>query len=88
MNQATYGALQAMLAAAKPDTDFAVRAYAASDPADPSVARRLSLSRALAVRSVLIHGGVASPDITVLALGAAPPGANADRVDITMTEPK
>lgn len=98
MNPITYEALQAMISIAKPDTDFSVRAYAAADPSDPSVARRLSLSRALAVRSVLIHGGIASPDITVLALGAppsgagtpnaAPAGASPDRVDITMTEPK
>jgi outer membrane protein OmpA-like peptidoglycan-associated protein len=88
LNPKTYAALQSMLTAAKPDSDFSVRAYAAGDPNDPSVARRLSLSRALAVRSVLIHGGVASPRITVLALGAAPPGAAPDRVDITQTQPK
>jgi outer membrane protein OmpA-like peptidoglycan-associated protein len=92
MNPATYGALESMLSAARPDVDFSVRAYAAGDPSDPSVARRLSLSRALAVRSVLIRGGVASPRITVLALGAAPPtkppGPSPDRVDITETEPK
>lgn len=88
LNQATYAALQSLIAAARPGADFSVRAFAAGDPADPSVARRLSLSRALAVRSVLIHGGIASPQITVLALGAAPPGPAPDRVDVTETEPK
>ncbi len=88
LNPKTYAALQSLLAGARPDSEFSVRAYAAGDPTDPSVARRLSLSRALAVRSVLIHGGIVSPRIIVLALGAAPPGAPPDRVDITETQPK
>lgn len=103
LNPRTYAALQALLAAASPASTFTVRAYAAGRKSDPSFARRLSLSRALAVRSVLIHGGIASPRIAVLALGAAPPaaapppaasphGAAAapvpDRADITETEPK
>ncbi|MDE2335555.1 MAG: OmpA family protein, partial [Rhodospirillales bacterium] len=86
LNPRTYAALQAVLAAARPGTDFTVRAYAAGDPHDPSVARRLSLARALAVRSVLIHGGIASARISVLALGAAPPGAAPDRVDVSETQ--
>lgn len=83
----TYAALQDMAAAAKPAAQFTVRAYAAGKPSDPSHARRLSLSRALAVRSVLIHAGIASPRIAVLALGAAPPGPAPDRVDVTETQP-
>ncbi len=90
LNPTTYGALQAVLAASRPGSDFTVRAYAAGRRSDPSYARRLSLSRALAVRSVLIHGGIASARIALLALGAATKGAAApaDRVDITETEPK
>ena len=40
------------------NTSFNVVAYAAGTPEDPSTARRLSLSRALAVRSALIADGV------------------------------
>src|SRR4029077_2896352 len=39
------------------DTSFNVVAYAAGTPEDPSTARRLSLARALAVRSALIADG-------------------------------
>lgn len=63
-------------------------AYAAGSPDDPSTPRRLSLSRALAVRAVLLHEGIDSPRIYVHALGAADPqpgapAAPADRVDLT-----
>ena len=96
LNPTTYGALRAVLAASHPGSDFTVRAYAAGRKSDPSYARRLSLSRALAVRSVLIHGGIASARIALLALGAAPTASAAatgaaaplDRADITETEPK
>ena len=87
LNPRTYAALQAMVSAATPTAQFTVRAYAAGKPSDPSYARRLSLSRALAVRSVLIHAGIASPRIAVLALGAALPGPTPDRVDVTETQP-
>jgi len=68
-----------------------VTAYAAGSPDDPSTPRRLSLSRALAVRAVLLHEGIESPRIYVRALGASPPagpqpGPEAgppDRVDVT-----
>lgn len=88
LNPTTYAAVQALLAQRTPQSTFTVRAYAAGKASDPSIARRLSLARALAVRSVLIHGGIASPQITVLALGDATGGEAADRADITETEPK
>jgi outer membrane protein OmpA-like peptidoglycan-associated protein len=64
-----------------------VLAYAASKPDDPSTARRLSLSRGMAVRSVLMASGVPSAQIYVRALGSnaqdGPSGPGpADRVEL------
>ncbi len=88
LNPATDAALRALVHAPgrTPQTDFGVAAYAAGAPDDPSAARRLSLSRALAVRSVLINEGVTSVHIYVKALGAPPAEDKpADRVDVTTT---
>jgi type IV pilus biogenesis protein CpaD/CtpE len=63
-------------------TTFNVLAYAAGSANDPSAARRLSLSRGLAVRSALIADGVSSSRIYVRALGSQPGGGPADRVDV------
>ena len=62
-----------------------VKAYAAGQSNNASQARRLSLSRALAVRSYLIDKGIRSTRIDVQAMGA-PENANgpADRVDLTL----
>jgi outer membrane protein OmpA-like peptidoglycan-associated protein len=57
-------------------------AYAAGDEDNASKARRLSLSRALAVRSFLIDQGVRSTRIEVRALGNKVPEGAPDRVDI------
>ncbi len=59
-----------------------VVAYAAGKPDDPSTARRLSLSRGMAVRSVLMDSGVPSAQIYVRALGATPSDGPADRVEL------
>ena len=64
------------------DDRLQLKAYAAANGADASGARRLSLSRALAVRSFLIDKGVRSTRIDVRALGAAADGGAPDRVDI------
>jgi outer membrane protein OmpA-like peptidoglycan-associated protein len=61
-----------------------VTAYAAGTPEDPSTARRLSLSRALAVRSALIANGLSSARIYVRALGAQAGEGPADRVDLSL----
>jgi hypothetical protein len=56
-------------------------------PEDPSSPRRLSLARALTVRSVLIAQGFASTRIYVKALGATTPAlaeGPPDRVDIVV----
>ncbi len=46
--------------------------------------RRLSLSRALAVRSYLMDQGIASTRMDVYARGVQAEGGPADRVDLTM----
>ena len=62
-----------------------VVAYAAGQSNNASQARRLSLSRALAVRAYLIDKGIRSTRIDVQAMGA-PENANgpADRVDLSL----
>lgn len=60
-----------------------VMAYASGHD-DASKARRLSLSRALAVRTYLIEQGVGSTRIDVRALGNNAEGGPADRVDLTV----
>src|ERR1019366_6816770 len=71
LNPATDSALRALVhdAATTPgaSTTFTVTAFAAGTPEDPSTPRRLSLARALAVRSVLINEGIASIRIYVKA---------------------
>ncbi len=57
-------------------------AYASGTPETASRARRMSLSRALAVRSYLIKQGVRSTRMDVRALGNNVAGDPADRVDI------
>ncbi len=59
-----------------------VLAYASGDEDSASKARRLSLSRALAVRSFLIDQGVHSTRIEVRALGNKVPDGPPDRVDL------
>ena len=61
-----------------------VVAYAAGKPDDPSTARRLSLSRGMAVRSVLLDSGVPSAQIYVRALGATASDGPADRVELVV----
>jgi outer membrane protein OmpA-like peptidoglycan-associated protein len=61
-----------------------VLAYAAGKPDDPSMARRLSLSRGLAVRSILLDSGVPSAQIYVRALGATASDGPVDRVELTV----
>ena len=59
-----------------------VRAYASSSGVTESQARRLSLSRALAVRSSLIALGIRSTRIDVRALGSKGQTVPPDRVDL------
>ena len=61
-------------------------AYAGDADTSASAARRLSLSRALAVRSFLIENGVRSTRIDVRALGNKSTEEATERVDITVVE--
>ncbi len=59
-----------------------LKAYADGSDVASSAARRLSLSRALAVRGYLIDAGVSSTRIDVRALGSKFESGPADRVDV------
>ena len=75
------------LATSTPTSDavtFNVTAFATGNRDDPSTARRLSLSRAMAVRSALMSDGIASARIYVKALGEAYGSGPADRADIAV----
>lgn len=76
--------LDAIVRTLTKDDDLRVQlqAYAAGESQNASKARRLSLSRALQVRSYLIDSGVRSTRIDVRALGANVPSGPADRVDV------
>jgi outer membrane protein OmpA-like peptidoglycan-associated protein len=63
---------------------FNVLAYAPGSANDPSTARRVSLSRAMAVRSALVGDGVSSARIYVRALGEQFGSGPPDRVDVTV----
>lgn len=73
-------------AAADPQLRFQLRAYARADGASTSKARRLSLARALAVRSHLMENGIAGNRIDVRALGDSGDGAPRDRVEVRIVE--
>lgn len=90
LNPATETALRTLAHAAPADASFTVTAFATGVPDDPSTPRRLSLSRALAVRSVLIAEGIASVRIYVKAFGGGHEAADgpADRADITVAATK
>ena len=84
LNPVTVNALRAVAGQVKSDPaiDLNLFAYAAGVQDDPSTSRRLSLSRALAARAVLISEGIASTRIYVRALGATPSDGPPDRVDL------
>ncbi len=65
-------------------TTFNVLAYASGDSDDQSVARRLSLARAIAVRAALMADGVPSSRIYLRALGSEAGQGPADRVDLSV----
>jgi outer membrane protein OmpA-like peptidoglycan-associated protein len=77
-------ALDALVAAMAADATARVQlvAYAGAGASGGSAARRLSLSRALAVRAYLIERGVRSTRIDVRALGGKSDGGPPDRVDV------
>lgn len=90
LNPASAEALRAFARAAPAGTVFTVSAFAAAVADDPSTPRRLSLSRALAVRAILLAEGIGSARILVRAQGASQPAIEAgppDRVDVTIPPP-
>jgi outer membrane protein OmpA-like peptidoglycan-associated protein len=62
-------------------------AYASGSADQPSTARRISLSRALAIRAYLIDHGVENLRINVRAEGSKDAGKQADRVDLFIKQP-
>jgi outer membrane protein OmpA-like peptidoglycan-associated protein len=89
LNPGTEKALRTLAQAAAAETSFTVAAFAPGAPEDPSTPRRLSLSRALTVRSVLMEEGIPSVRVYVKALGASHgvEEGPADRVDIILAAP-
>jgi outer membrane protein OmpA-like peptidoglycan-associated protein len=61
-------------------------AYASGKALSPSKARRMSLSRALSVRSFLIENGIRSTRIDVRALGSKTTDKPLNRVDVNIVE--
>ena len=64
------------------DVRITLTAYADSGHATPREARRLSLSRALAIRDYLVAKGISSSRVDVRALGANVHSGDPDRVDV------
>jgi outer membrane protein OmpA-like peptidoglycan-associated protein len=89
LNPATEAAIRELgrTIAADPNAAVNVFAYAAGTSDDPSTPRRLSLSRALAARAVLMSEGVASTRIYPRALGNTPSDGPPDRVDVQQPGP-
>ena len=83
------GTLNELALRMRQDTGLRVQlyAYAEGTAQTASRARRLSLSRALAVRSYLIDRGVRSTRMDVRALGNSVTQGPADRVDIIILQP-
>lgn len=77
----------AVAVSADDDMRIQLRAYAGGDGISASKARRLSLSRALAVRSYLIEQGVQSTRIDVRALGDKTDEEPLNRVDVEVGTP-
>jgi len=86
LSPSSAAAIKQLVASAPPsaNTSFNIAGYAAGTAEDPSTARRLSLSRALAVRSALMADGVSSTRIYVRALGTASGDDPPDRVDLAV----
>lgn len=64
------------------ETRLQVRAYATGEDGSKSSARRISLSRALAVRSYLMDAGIKPTRVDVRALGTETDRSPLDRVDL------
>ncbi len=67
------------------DIRLEIKAYAGTGTGTPGDARRLSLRRALAIRTFLVDRGIESTRIDVKALGDTAPDAPSDRVDLLLS---
>ncbi len=70
----------------EPSLRLQIKAFASGDGRSASQARRVSLSRALAVRAHLLETGVESSRIDVRALGSKVPDDPKNRVDVLVIE--
>lgn len=70
-----------------PTARLQLKAYAGGEDLQANRARRLSLSRALSVRSFLMANGIRSTRIDVRALGNKADGEPLNRVDVVVTDP-
>ena len=70
----------------EPDQRLQLVAYATTASENASVARRLSLLRALEIRNILIEKGVSAATMSVRALGDRVKSDPPDRVDIILTK--
>jgi outer membrane protein OmpA-like peptidoglycan-associated protein len=88
MDQAAREGLQTIAKRLQDNESLRVQllAYAGGEGMSSSQARRLSLSRALAVRSYLIEQGIRSTRMDVRALGNTGKDGPADRVDIRIID--
>ena len=88
LSEPVQGELVALAAGLKDRDELRVQllAYAGGESLSSSKARRLSLSRALAVRSLLIDNGVRSTRIDVRALGNKTTEEPVNRVDVIVAE--
>jgi outer membrane protein OmpA-like peptidoglycan-associated protein len=80
-------ALKAIARSLPPDGVVTVTAFAPGRGDDQSAPRRLSLARAMTVRSVLLHEGIASARVYVRAQGGVPGVAGSGPVDRADVEP-
>ncbi|MBC7634409.1 MAG: hypothetical protein H7251_02280 [Acetobacteraceae bacterium] len=86
LNPITERSIRALVHSAPADARFTLLATAAGKADDASASRRLSLTRGLTVRGVLINEGVAASRIIMRSLAAPPPADEiADRVDIEVS---
>ncbi len=88
LNAATMQALRDFAASLKSDpaARAQIDAYGNGSPDDPSTPRRLSLSRGLAARAVLINAGIPSTRIYVRAIGRPSDDGPPDRTDLTRSD--
>ena len=88
LDQAARAQMQAVTKRLQDNESLRVQllAYAGGEGVSSSQARRLSLSRALAVRSHLIEQGIRSTRMDVRALGDTDKDGPADRVDIRIID--